>query len=83
MNPEIIELTALRRVSAGGVTVHHGGYEHTGRPIGGELGEALVRLHTAGHLTIATPGPGGHRPVALTVAGAVRFADLGSSGRHG
>lgn len=69
MSPKTSELAALRKVSAGEVTVHHGGYEHTGRPISGELAEALVRLRTAGHLTIGAPGPGGHRPVTLTDAG--------------
>ena len=81
MSPQEFELLALRRVSTGAITVHDGGYEHAGRPIGGGLGEALLRLHTAGHLAIGAPGPGGHRPVTLTLAGAVRFAELGSN-RH-
>lgn len=82
MSPESVELIALRRVSANGVTVHDGGYVHAGRPIGGELAEALVRLHTAGHLSIGAPGPDGHRPVALTVAGAARFADSAAASSH-
>lgn len=83
MTPEGFELMALRRVSEGGVTVAEGGYVHDGRPVTGELAEALVRLHTAGHLAIGTPGPGGHRPVQTTVAGAVRAAELGSGGGGG
>ena len=82
MTPREFELLALRRVSAGGVSVHDGGYEHAGRPIGGGLGEALVRLHIAGHLAIGAPGPDGHRKVALTVAGAARLAELGRGPRR-
>lgn len=81
MTPEAFELMALRRVSERGVTVHDGGYVHAGRPVTGELAEALVRLRTAGHLTIGAPGPGGHRPVHTTVAGAARAVELGRGGR--
>lgn len=75
MSPEGFELMALRRVSEGGVseggvTVAEGGYVHHGRPVTGELAEAMVRLHTAGCLAIGAPRPGGHRPMQTTVAGA-------------
>ena len=82
MNPKASELTALRQVSDGAITVADGGYVHRGRPLTGELAEALVRLHTAGHLAIGAPGPGGHRPVHTTAAGATRLAELASSTRH-
>lgn len=78
---EVVELRALRRVREGGVTVHDGGYVGGGQPIGGELAAALVRLHAAGCLTVGVPGPGGHRPVRLTMAGAIRAGELGA--RHG
>ena len=83
MTPEACELMALRRVSEDRITVHDGGYVHAGRPVTGEPAEALVRLHTTGHLTIGPPAPGGHRPVHTTVAGAARAAELGSGGRSG
>lgn len=81
MNTDAAELRVLRQVSEGGITVHDGGYVHGGCPIGGELAQALVRLHTAGFLAIGAPGPGGHRPVRTTVAGAARLAELGRGGR--
>jgi hypothetical protein len=61
VSPEVYELMALRRVSEDEITVAEGGYAHHGHPVTGELAEALVRLHTAGCLTIGAPGPGGHR----------------------
>lgn len=78
MNLEVAELRALRQVNEGEVTVAHGGYVHHGRPITGELFHALVRLHTAGYLTIGAPGPSRHRPVQTTPAGMARLAELGS-----
>lgn len=83
MSAEAGELRALRKVSQGGVTIHNGGYAHAGCPIGGELGEALVRLHIAGHLTIGPPAPDRHRPVQLTVAGTIRLAELSQGSHHG
>ncbi|HEX2299863.1 MAG TPA: hypothetical protein VHH34_15355 [Pseudonocardiaceae bacterium] len=80
-HPEVAELTALRRVGDGEVTICAGGYVHGGRPITGELAQALVRLRAAGYLTVGARGPAGHRPVQITAAGAVRAAELG--GRHG
>lgn len=81
MSPEMVELMALRRVSEGEVTVGGGGYVHRGRPLTGELAQALVRLQAAGCLRVGAPGPDGHRPVQTTVLGAVRLGEL--SGRHG
>ena len=77
MNPELAELMALRRVIEGGVTVADGSYAHGGRPIGGELAQALVRLRAAGCLVVGATGPGGHRPVQTTTTGAIRLGELG------
>lgn len=81
VSPEAVELRALRRVREGGVTVADGGYVHRDCPITGELAHALVRLHTAGYLTLGAPRPGRDRPVQITAAGTARLAEL--DGRRG
>lgn len=83
MSPQAFELMALRRVSEGEITVADGGYTHCGRPVTGELAEALVRLHTAGYLTIEAPELGGHRPVQTTAAGADHRSRGGPGRRAG
>lgn len=77
VSPPACELRMLRRVSDGEITVVDGGYVHGGRPLTGELAQALVRLNTAGFLTAVAPGPSGHRPVRATAAGTARLGELG------
>ena len=81
MLPESVELRALRQVSEGALTIHDGGYVLDGHPVIGELAHALVRLRTGGYLAVGPRGPGGHRLVQTTPAGAARLAELQK--RHG
>ncbi|MCA1674145.1 MAG: hypothetical protein LC799_18775 [Actinobacteria bacterium] len=74
--PETFELTVLRRVAEGAVSIGEGGYLQHGCLIGGDLAAALTRLSLGGCLTMGQPGPDKRRAVSLTAAGASRRAAL-------
>jgi len=74
---EIFEWIGLCRVGDGGVSTDQSGdYLHRGRPLHGEVADALARLSQAGCLALGAPDLNGHRTVSLTVAGAIRHAEL-------